>query len=376
MSRCFFIATPGGEGAVAYHFMALGEALAAKGHRVIMLIDGQRKEKESHAGNPLIYTWPSRRPTKFRDAYFLFKLIGKFHPDCLIANFGAVNVMLLVGWLRRVRLRICWYHTLTGPIAIDSLLPPWQLNLLHFRKRWVFKLATHIVPVSRAALTDITSFFGVPLHKCRVIYNCLFDPLHHAQDKPPIDKYDLPPRLICVARFNPVKAHDILIRAAALLAREHRDFTLEFVGKGPTRQDCLKLVSELQLQDKCMFHGFIPHNEVLSRMAGAYASVLPSKGESFGYVIIESMALATPVVASGVGGIPEIIRDGVDGFLVPPGDPEALAGKLRELLTKPQLREKMGENARQRFLEKFERDKALNQQILWLESLLEEAPGP
>jgi glycosyltransferase involved in cell wall biosynthesis len=372
MNRCFFIATPGGEGAVAYHFMALGEALAAKGHRVVMLIDGQRKEKERHEGNPLIYTWPSKRPIKFRDAYFLFKLIGKFHPECLIANFGAVNVMMVVGWLRRVRLRLCWYHTLTTPIAIDSVLPPWKLNLLHLRKRWVFKRATHIVPASKAALTDITSFFGVPPHKCRVIYNCLIDPFHHAHGKPPIDKYDLPLRIICAARFDPVKSQDILIRAAAILAKDHHDFMIEFVGDGPTRQDCLKLVSELQLQDKSRFHGFIPHSAVLKSMAGAYASVLPSKGEAFGYVIIESMALGTPVVASKVGGIPEIIRDGVDGFLIPPEDPNALADKLRQLMANPPLRDAMAKQARQHFLESFELQGALAGQVQWLESLIEQ----
>jgi glycosyltransferase involved in cell wall biosynthesis len=371
MNRCFFIATPGGESAVAYHFMALGKALAEQGCRVIMLIDGQRKEKERKEGNPLVYTWPSKRPVKFRDAYFLFKLMGKFRPDCLIANFGAVNVMLLVGWFRRVRLRFCWYHTLTTQIAIDSVLPPWKLNLLHLRKRRVFKLATYIVPVSKAALIDATTFFGVSPHKCRVIYNCLCDPLHLAQGKTPIGKYDLPPRLICAARFDPVKAQDILIRAAAILAKDHQDFMIEFVGDGPTKQDCLNLVSELQLQDRCIFHGFIPHSEVLNRMASAYASVLPSRSDNCPYALIESMAVATPVVASRVGGIPEIIRDGIDGFLVPPEDPEALADKLRELMEDPQLRETMARQARQHFLERFELQGAMAQQVEWLESLLE-----
>jgi glycosyltransferase involved in cell wall biosynthesis len=371
MSRCFFIAASGGEGAGPYHYMALGEALAAKGHRVIMLLAGQVKEKERHEGNPLIYTWPSKRPVKFRDAYFLYKLIGKFHPDCLIANFGAVNVMTLVGWLRRVAPRICWHHTLSSAINIDSQIPSWHLNLLHFRKRWIYKIATNIVPISQATLIDVTSFFGVPPHKCRVIHNCLIDPLHHAPVKPPIDKYDLPPRLICVARFNPVKAQDILIRAAAILAKDHQDFMIEFVGDGPTKEDCLKLVSELQLQDKCIFYGFIPHSEVLNRMAGAYASVLPSKSEAFGYVIIESMALATPVVASQVGGIPEIIRDGIDGFLIPPEDPEALADKLRQLLVNPPLRDAMAKHARQHFLERFELQNGVAKQVEWLESLLE-----
>lgn len=84
------------------------------------------------------------------------------------------------------------------------------------------------------------------------------------------------------------------------------------------------------------------------------------------------MAAGTPVIASRVGGIPEAIRDGVDGFLVPPDDPEALAEKIKTLYTDPGLREQMGKNARQRFLDMFELTKNIEQQTLWLEKLVQQ----
>ena len=79
--------------------------------------------------------------------------------------------------------------------------------------------------------------------------------------------------------------------------------------------------------------------------------------------------MGTPVIASKVGGIPEVVRDGVDGYLVPPDDPETLVGTLVKLLGNPALRELLGRNGRQRFLESYELSKVVIGQTDWLESL-------
>jgi glycosyltransferase involved in cell wall biosynthesis len=366
MSRCFFIAAPGGEGAVTYHFMALGNALAERGHHVIMLLAGQVKEKERLEGNPLIYTWPSIRPVKWRDAYFLFKLISKFHPDCLISNFGANNVMMLVGWLQRVPLRIRWYHTLTSQINIDAKIPRWYMNFLTFRKHCVNKTVTHLVPVSKAALTDVTTNFHVPLKKCKVIHNSLNDPILHEKG---INNFQHK-NFFCPARLDHSKGQDVLIKATAIIRNDFPDFFVEFLGKGPANRELKDLVSQLRLEQNCKFSGLLPHAEVLKRMAIARTVILPSRSDNCPYALIESIAVGTPVIASNVGGIPEIIRDGVDGFLVPPGNPEALAEKIKAILTDQNLRETMSNNARQHYLNNFELNRSVREQIAWLEGLL------
>jgi glycosyltransferase involved in cell wall biosynthesis len=105
-------------------------------------------------------------------------------------------------------------------------------------------------------------------------------------------------------------------------------------------------------------------------MAESALTVVPSRSEAFGLVVIESMAVGTPAVASAVGGIPEIIRDGVDGFLVPPDDPAALADKIGLLLSNAELRHKMGLNARERFLSRFEQSRVVKEQADWLEQIV------
>jgi glycosyltransferase involved in cell wall biosynthesis len=82
-------------------------------------------------------------------------------------------------------------------------------------------------------------------------------------------------------------------------------------------------------------------------MASSRATIVPSRSDALPLTAIESMAVGTPVVASAVGGLPELVRDGVDGLLVPPEDPAALAQAMREVTPA------MGERARERFLEAF-----------------------
>ena len=97
---------------------------------------------------------------------------------------------------------------------------------------------------------------------------------------------------------------------------------------------------------------------------------MASRGEAFGWTNIESMAVGTPVIASAVGGILEIVEDGVSGFLFPRGDHVALAKKMESLLRNHGLRKKLGNNARIRFLERFELGKQVKDFADWLEANL------
>src|ERR1039458_8862953 len=95
------------------------------------------------------------------------------------------------------------------------------------------------------------------------------------------------------------------------------------VGEGPNRQAVEKLAQKLGVANRCRFTGLCPHSDVLKELADSSVSVIPSRAEAFGFVALESMAVGLPVIASNTGGLAEVIRDGVDGFLVPPGDAQA-----------------------------------------------------
>jgi glycosyltransferase involved in cell wall biosynthesis len=110
-------------------------------------------------------------------------------------------------------------------------------------------------------------------------------------------------------------------------------------------------------------------------MAAADVVVVPSRDEAFGIVNVESLAVGTPVVASRVGGISEIVRDGRDGFLVPPDDPAALADRLSTLLCDANLRRTMAGSARRRFVDTYELETNIPRLAEWCEDLVvERAP--
>lgn len=375
--KCFFIATSWRDRAVPKHFKALARALALRGHRVVVLIDGKKHEFEDHAGNPAVWTWPSLRPIHFADARFLYRLIRQYNPDCLVANFGAVNLFGIVGWLTGVPQRVVWERTLSDQHDIDSEKPQWHRNLLQARRWLVYRAATHVAVNAAATREDVHQNYGIDREKCPVFYNTLADPLPNRPElrDPEVAAY----RVACVGRMDFSKGQDVLLRAIARVKNTVPEVEVQFVGGGPSQAAYQKLATELGIAERCQFIGGVPHEEVFKRMAASAVTVVPSRSEAFGWVNTESMAVGTPVIASAVGGIVEIIRDGVDGFLVPPDDADALADRLEQLLTDPELREKMGTSARARFLAEFERQGMIERQVAWLEAItadVQPVPSP
>ena len=358
---CFFIATSWGAKAVPDQFFALAHELSNRGHRVVILVDGQQQEAENHLANPAIYTWPSLRPTHLHDAFFLYRLIRKHQPCALVSNFGATNLMMLLGRLMKVRCRVAWYHTLTSAVDIDREMLGIKLRLLRFRKRLVYDWATHLVPVSDAARLDLQLNFHVPPHKCRVFYNSLLDPLTTSSSAETRDNG------ICLGRFWRTKGQDVLLQALALLNGEAP--AVDFIGEGPAKSALIRQTHELGLDRKCRFFEPVSHETAIAKIASAKMTLLPSRSDNCPLVAIESLAVGTPIIASRVGGIGEIIRDGLDGFLVPPNNPEVLASKIRILTTDAALRNTLSQNARKRFLEKFEQRRNVKAQADWLENI-------
>lgn len=363
---CFLISGSWGENANRDRLESLANALVDLGHRVVIILDHQNHRPLGSSKNISFYSWPSYRPTKLKDALFLWKIIKLHKPDCMISQFGSVNIMLLIGWMLGVSVRLARYETKSKAIEIDAKLSKYHLQILRLRKRLVFKLATTILANSNAALEDLVKVFRVNDNKVQVFYNYLADPLD--QNKLSVKRY--PNRIVCVGRFNKNKGQDVLIRALALLPAQLKP-EVEFVGSGVFLSECQLLAESLGVLDRCHFIGSVSHDEVLNHFAQAIVSVIPSLDEAFGYVCIESLSVGTPVLGSRVGGIPEIVRDKVDGFLFNAGDPEDLAHKIQLFFNAENNQLEMQANARQRFLSTFEQNKVVKDQVDWLLSKLE-----
>jgi glycosyltransferase involved in cell wall biosynthesis len=268
----------------------------------------------------------------------------------------------------RVPIRVAWYHTVSEQIAQDSPQPKWKQGLLQLRKGLAYGAATRLVANSGASAADAQKVYSLPKFKCAVFHNAIRDPLFELRLPADFVRVETA-RLVCVGRFFPSKGQDVLLRALAILKKQIPPVHVEFIGTGPRRKSLEERAQKLGVEGNCTFLDQLPHDEVLRKMAGAVCTVVPSRHEAFGLVNIESMAMGTPVVASAVGGIVEIIRDGKDGFLVPPNEPEKLAEKLLALVSNPRLRSELGCNARQRFLSHFELRGAISEQADWFESI-------
>ena len=157
------------------------------------------------------------------------------------------------------------------------------------------------------------------------------------------EEYGLPsegPIVGVVARLEPEKGHPTLLEAWPSVLAVVPDATLLVVGEGSRRDALEAMTRELRIADRVVFTG--RRDDVPAVTAALDIAVLPSYREALGLTILEAMALSRPIVASNVGGIPEMVEDGVTGLLVPPHDAEALAAAIVRLLRNHPLADTLG----------------------------------
>lgn len=352
--------------AIADHFRALAVCLLEKGHRVILLTWG--RDCDSHFGveGAELLRFPSVRPTEWKDIRFAYEVMRSRRVDCAVANFGSGNAITLGAVLARVPARVVWYHTLLSQILRDRGGADARFLLQALRQRAVFGLASVVVGNSGAAREELVRVWKLPRSKVEMFWYCIPDPLRAGREA----GERLGAQVLCPGRLHPSKGQEVLLRAVPVVAGACGDVRVWFAGAGQERERLEGLAGELGVRDRVEFLGAVPREELLRRMGRASVCVVPSLSEAFGLVNIESMAVGTPVVASRVGGIPEIVRDGVDGLLFEPGNAEELAACLVRVLRDEGLRAEMGRNARQRFLEEFESTRMARRQAEWLEGLV------
>ena len=164
--------------------------------------------------------------------------------------------------------------------------------------------------------------------------------------------------ILFVGRIEPLKGIDTLLRAMALIQERYPEAVantcMAIVGGDPWTEDpddemarLQALRHELDIHDLVTFLGSRDQDILPNYYAAAEMVIMPSHYESFGMVALEAMAMGTPVIASDVGGLAFLVKDGVNGFQVPSRDPEALADRIYTLLTDPNCRDSLGRQARE-----------------------------
>lgn len=165
-------------------------------------------------------------------------------------------------------------------------------------------------------------------------------------------------RVLVVANLRPEKGHDVLIDAAALVLERFPDARFQCVGDGPERA-----AIDARLAARGVAHAFeFPgrQDDVPARLAAAHIFALPSRTESMPNAVLEAMAAGLPVVASAVGGIPEVIDDERTGLLCPPSDPRALADRLCRLMDDAEFSDRLGDSARREMRARYSFDRMVS----------------
>ncbi|MFQ5796118.1 MAG: glycosyltransferase family 4 protein [Candidatus Bipolaricaulia bacterium] len=159
--------------------------------------------------------------------------------------------------------------------------------------------------------------------------------------------------ILYAGMLRPVKGVHVLIRAFKIVADRHLTARLWIAGDGPERGRLEQSVTQLGLDERVSFLGFLDQTTLKHHMERSSMVVVPSLSEGLSRVAVEAMACGTAVIGSAVGGLPELIRDGETGVLVPPDDVEALAERISYLIEHAHLAAEMGERGREFVVKRF-----------------------
>ncbi len=226
------------------------------------------------------------------------------------------------------------------PLRVGSrrnVRSPAHSPALHRLQRHAYGLAHYVVANSEAADRALRRE-GVARHRIAMIPNGI------DLAGRPVCAIPGAPRVVVVANLREEKGHDVLIDAAARVLAVRPDVVFELVGDGPLRQPLEAEVERRGLTHALRFLGHRGDIPELLASAGVFA--LPSRSEAMPNAVLEAMAARLPIVASEVGGVPELIRDGRTGLLVRAGDAHALAEALLALLRDPARAQSLGSAAR------------------------------
>ena len=285
----------------------------------------------------------------------------------LTFKFNLMGVIELIKLIKERKYDIIHVHLFPADVfaAIASLFLPRNIKWIfsehgaHNRRRTlkIFKILDNftysryskIVCVSKQVEFALLNWIPSNKGKTKVISNAV--PIPKFLNPCSVKTYDI----LFVGRLVREKGIDILLKAIKILKNKYsKNLKIAIVGDGELKENLNNLTVELGVNKEVKFFGV--RKDVKELMVSSKIFVLPSRWEGFGLVIVEAMSNMLPVIATNVGGVPELIENGKDGILVPPENPKALARAINSLLENKELREKLSQTAYKKVREKYSID--------------------
>ncbi|NWF57500.1 MAG: glycosyltransferase, partial [Syntrophaceae bacterium] len=306
-------------------------------------------EKAGHQGLTH-YSIPMYGPFDVRAQFHLNRIIRREGIDLLVAHHYKSCIM---GWWAGRKFRIPVLAYSRGYTAESR-----KMAFYYWLERQFLKRVSGIVAVS-VGQTERLKEYGIHPANFWVVHNAIS--VKNRGNENSFEKrgnflstLHIPPHgkiIVTAGRLSPEKGHRFLVEAIPGVLRERKDPFFVFCGDGPMSEKIVRLAKELGVFDQCRFLGFC-HD-----LAGIFSAmdflVLPSLSEGLPNVVLEAFAASKPVVASNVGGVPEVVEEGVSGYLVPPARPEPLARAILRMLSDPGKIESMGAAGYERVRREF-----------------------
>jgi glycosyltransferase involved in cell wall biosynthesis len=302
--------------------------------------------------------------------------IGVFlHPLAVRSEIGLISLLRLYSIIKRVRPDVLGFNT-PKPILIGVLASRFtSAGVRIIFRRVDFPLGRSffsrlkytwgidgIITISESIRSRLRSA-GAPASKITTIYEGIDLSLYPESGQTQQALPASPAVVGVVSHLSREKGISFLVEAAALIPEVKKKYRFVIVGEGACLQELTQLVKEKDLEQIFQFTGF--RSDIPQLMKSFSIFALPSLSEGLSSAILEAMASSLPIVASNVGGIPELVKDGENGLLVAPADADALASALQKLAENPEERFRMGQTNRRQAVEKF----TMEQKILKTEEL-------
>jgi L-malate glycosyltransferase len=305
--------------------------------------------------------------------------IGVFlHPTAIRSEIGLISLMRLYSLMKRIHPDIVGFNTpkpiLMGAIAsriarakIRIIFRRVDFPLRGFFSRFKYTWGIEgVITISESIRNRLISG-GVPAARITTIYEGIDLSIYPALERS--SQTPLPVVIGVVSHLSHEKGIDRLVEAAALIANAREKLRFVIVGQGACLRDLEDLVRAKGLEPIIQFTGFRSDIPQLMKTFDIFA--LPSLSEGLSSAILEAMACSLPVVASNVGGIPELVRHAVNGLLVAPGNPAALAEAIQKLANNPEERLRIGQVNRRQVEEHYTMEQKIENTEKLCSSLLE-----
>ncbi len=266
-------------------------------------------------------------------------------------------------------------HLLGGPGYSFTVHGPEEFDkpkFLHLTRK--IRDAAFVVAISSYGRSQLWRWLPAEdWHKVHVVHCALEKVFFQAEDAL---TQPSAPRLVNVGRLCAQKGQLLLVEAAALLRREGIEFELVFAGDGEMRGPIEEAIRRHGLGDRVRILGWVDSATVRAQLLESRALVLPSFAEGLPVVIMEAMAVGRPVVATRIAGIPELVREGIDGWLVPPGDIEQLKEAMKACLAaSPEQMIEMGRAANGRVRLRHDADAEARKLKTLFEAAIAQSPA-